>query len=145
MFPHHTGPLTEELKRRIYQDYRRGLGGGRADRSGISRTRASIYRVINEMRAQRILELPLDYVYNESFDRRRMPKRTFWARCPQGEAAAKRLRVPGGPAAVLWPRLYEVPLLTREQEYHLFRQFNYLKYQASQLRERLIPARASSR
>ena len=33
--------------------------------------------------------------------------------------------------------LYEVPLLTREQEVHLFRKMNYLKYKASKLREQL--------
>jgi RNA polymerase primary sigma factor len=38
--------------------------------------------------------------------------------------------------------LYEVPLLTREQEYHLFRRFNYLKHKATKLREKLDPARA---
>jgi len=38
--------------------------------------------------------------------------------------------------------LYEVPLLTREQEYHLFRKFNFLKYKATKLREKLDPARA---
>ncbi|MCH5374196.1 MAG: sigma-70 family RNA polymerase sigma factor, partial [Planctomycetes bacterium] len=39
---------------------------------------------------------------------------------------------------------YEVPLLSREQEYHLFRKFNYLKFRAFQLRKRLHPARANS-
>ena len=34
-------------------------------------------------------------------------------------------------------RVYTVPLLTREQEAHLFRKMNYLKYKASSLRERL--------
>jgi RNA polymerase primary sigma factor/RNA polymerase sigma factor len=37
-----------------------------------------------------------------------------------------------------------VPLLNREQEYHLFRQFNFLKYRASRLRDKLDPARAKS-
>lgn len=32
---------------------------------------------------------------------------------------------------------YEEPLLTREQEYHLFRKMNYYKYKAKQLRKRL--------
>ena len=41
--------------------------------------------------------------------------------------------------------LYEVPLLTREQEAHLFRKFNFLKYKAAKLRERLDPSRAKSR
>ncbi|MEM7560568.1 MAG: sigma-70 family RNA polymerase sigma factor, partial [Planctomycetota bacterium] len=39
---------------------------------------------------------------------------------------------------------YETPLLTREQEQHLFRKFNYLKYRANKLREKLNPAKAKS-
>ena len=38
--------------------------------------------------------------------------------------------------------LYEVPLLDREQEAHLFRKMNYLKYQANRLRDAIDPARA---
>jgi RNA polymerase primary sigma factor len=41
--------------------------------------------------------------------------------------------------------LYEVSLLTREQEMHLFRQYNYLKYRASALRESLDPKRPNAR
>jgi len=33
--------------------------------------------------------------------------------------------------------LYEVPLLNREQEYHLFRKMNYLKFKACKLRDQL--------
>src|SRR6185369_14619165 len=39
---------------------------------------------------------------------------------------------------------YEVPLMTREQEVHQFRKFNYLKHLASKLREGLDPAHARS-
>jgi RNA polymerase primary sigma factor len=38
--------------------------------------------------------------------------------------------------------LYEVPLLNREQEYHLFRRFNYLKHKATKLRQKLDPVAA---
>ena len=41
--------------------------------------------------------------------------------------------------------LYETPLLTREQERHLFRKFNYLKYRAASLREKLNPKRPQLR
>jgi RNA polymerase primary sigma factor/RNA polymerase sigma factor len=41
--------------------------------------------------------------------------------------------------------LYEVPLLTREQEQHLFRKFNYLKFRASRLREKLNADRPQMR
>jgi RNA polymerase primary sigma factor/RNA polymerase sigma factor len=35
-------------------------------------------------------------------------------------------------------------LLTREQEAHLFRKYNYLKHRAGKLRERLVPAKATN-
>ena len=41
--------------------------------------------------------------------------------------------------------LYEVPLLTREQEAQLFRKMNYLKYKASRLRDKLDVSRPESR
>ena len=41
--------------------------------------------------------------------------------------------------------LYDVPLLTREQEAHLFRKMNYLKYKASRLRDTLDVSRPKSR
>jgi RNA polymerase primary sigma factor/RNA polymerase sigma factor len=46
------------------------------------------------------------------------------------------VRVPAGLPSYL-AALYDVPLLTREQEYHLFRKMNYLKHKASRLRESL--------
>ena len=55
----------------------------------------------------------------------------------------RRSRVPGGTAAYL-ANLYEVPLLTREQEVHLFRKMNYLKYKARRLRDKLDVNRPKS-
>ena len=53
----------------------------------------------------------------------------------------KKTRGPSGLPPYL-ASLYEVPLLTREQEYHLFRKFNYLKFKAVKLRDKLDPAHA---
>ena len=39
--------------------------------------------------------------------------------------------------------MYETPLLTHEQEQHLFRQMNYLKYKADEFRRRLNARRPS--
>ena len=59
-----------------------------------------------------------------------------WARRPKTISPTKKPRLPSGlPAYVA--SLYEVPLLTREQEAHLFRKMNYLKYEASKLRDTL--------
>src|SRR5581483_6443053 len=38
--------------------------------------------------------------------------------------------------------LYEVPLLHKDQEQHLFRKMNFLKYKAARLRDRIDPCRA---
>jgi RNA polymerase primary sigma factor/RNA polymerase sigma factor len=62
---------------------------------------------------------------------------------PQSETPAKKTRLPSGLPPYL-ASLYEVPLLTREQEGHLFRKFNYLKYKAAKLRGQLDPAQAKS-
>ena len=63
-----TGRCGTETKRKIYQQYRRGESVD-ALAKRFCRTRTSIYRIIAEMRAQRILELPLDYIPNEEFAR----------------------------------------------------------------------------
>jgi RNA polymerase primary sigma factor/RNA polymerase sigma factor len=55
---------------------------------------------------------------------------------PERGLPARKPRVPAGLPAYL-AGLYEVALLMREQEAHLFRRMNYLKYKASKLRMHL--------
>jgi RNA polymerase primary sigma factor/RNA polymerase sigma factor len=138
VFPEQTGILTDEVKKKIYQQSRRGESVDSLARR-FCRTRTTIYRIVNEMRARRVLELPLDYMYHESFDKSGVEKEIFG---PMPAAPTpKKVRGPSGLPPYL-AALYEVPLLTREQEYYLFRKFNYLKHKASKLREKLDPARA---
>ena len=139
IFPEHSGTLTEEVKKKIYQQSRRGDSIDSLARR-FCRTRTTIYRVLNEMRARRILELPLDYMHHASFDRASVEKEILGP-TPVVPTSGKRLRGPSGLPPYL-AALYEVPLLTREQEGHLFRKFNYLKHKASKLRAKLDPARA---
>lgn len=139
VFPEQTGLLTGDVKQKIYQQSRRGESVDLLARR-FCRTRTTIYRVLNEMRARRIQELPLDYMYHESFDRPGIEKEILGP-APVSPAPTKKARGPSGLPPYL-AALYEVPLLTREQEYHLFRKFNYLKHKASKLREKLDPVRA---
>ena len=102
------------------------------------RTRTSMYRVINEVRAQRLLDQPLDYIYHPSFDDPALEAEIL-APMPGAEAyEAKRreMHVPKDVPPEL-ASLYEMPLLTKDQEQHLFRKMNYLKHKAGQLREQL--------
>ena len=84
------------------------------------------------------MELPLDYIGNEDFARLYSEKkeREILRTLPENDPPARKPRAPGSLPAYL-AGLYEVPLLTREQESHLFRKMNYLKYKASLLRSQL--------
>jgi RNA polymerase primary sigma factor/RNA polymerase sigma factor len=141
IFPDNGGPLSEEVKRKIYQQYNRGTGVDALAKRHC-RTKTSIYRIINEMRARRILDLPLDYIPNPLFSKASAEKVVFGP-YPEAEESPKKTRLPSGLPPYL-ASLYEVPLLTREQEGYLFRKFNYLKYKAGMLREALDPAMAKS-
>jgi RNA polymerase primary sigma factor/RNA polymerase sigma factor len=141
VFPEQMGVLNEEVRRKIYQQSRRGDSVDTLAKR-YCRTRTTIYRIINEMRARRIIELPLDYIPHPSFTKAGIEK-TILTPLPQPETASRKTRVPSGLPPYL-ASLYEVPLLTREQEYHLFRKFNFLKHKATELRKTLDPARARS-
>ena len=137
VFPHTTGPLTDEVKTAIYQEYRRGTQVETLAKR-YCRTKTTVYRIINETRAARIMELPLDHIPNPRFARKGADKACLGP-MPEAEVAARKPRRPSGLPPYL-ASLYEVPLLTREQEEHIFRKFNYLKFKANRLRESLDPA-----
>jgi RNA polymerase sigma factor (sigma-70 family) len=138
LFPTLTGPFDSAIKQVIYSSFRRGIPVDTLAKR-FQRTRSSMYRVLNEIRAQKLLEQPLDYIYNACFDDPAMvdiimgPMPNFEAY----EANRRQMRVPKDAPPEL-ASLYEVPLLNKEQEQHLFRKMNYLKHRASQLRKRLV-------
>jgi RNA polymerase primary sigma factor len=145
IFPDTHGPLRMDTKRKIYQQFHRGESVD-ALAKRFCRTRASIYRIVAEMRAQRILDLPLDYIPNDNFVkvmRSQKRERIVLGALPPSDEPAKKPRLPSGLPPYL-ASLYEVPLLTRAQEAHLFRKMNYLKYKAGRLRGELDPAQPKS-
>lgn len=141
IFPNRTGPLADQAKEDIFRDYRMAKSVEMIAKR-YCRTKASIYRIISEMRAKRIMELPLAYMPNDCFKRRNADK-TILGPMPEADKPFRKVKVPAGLPPYL-ASLYEVPLLTREQEQHVFRKFNYLKYKASKLREKLNPVRPKS-
>ena len=137
LFPAVTGPLDAATKQIIYNSYRRGIDVDTLA-TRFNRTRTSMYRVINEVRAQRLLEQPLDYMYHVSFDDPAMEPVIVATMPDEEEYEAKRrlMRAPKDVPPELAP-MYEVPLLSKEQEQHLFRKMNFLKHKASLLRRNL--------
>jgi RNA polymerase primary sigma factor/RNA polymerase sigma factor len=134
IFPDMTGVLTDEAKRRIYQQHRRGESVEALARRHC-RTRTTIYRIVNELRAKQIMELPLDFIPNDSFSKANIEKQIL-SPMPVVATPTKKTRGPAGLPPYL-ASLYEVPLLTREQEYHLFRN-SLPQFKAAKWRARLI-------
>jgi RNA polymerase primary sigma factor len=136
------GKLRPETCGRIYQQHLRGEPVESIARR-YHRSKASIYRVILAQRAEHVRQLPLDFIPNALFARKSAEK-VVNEPFPGLHEPTKKVRRPAGLPAYL-ASLYEVPLLTREQEVWLFRKFNFLKYRATKLREQLDPERPAAR
>jgi RNA polymerase sigma factor (sigma-70 family) len=95
--------------------------------------------VINEARALRLLEQPVDYINDPIFDD---PTREaeILGDMPDAEAyerERRKMRIPKDVPLEL-SSLYEVPLLNNPQEQHLFRKMNFLKHKANKIRQRIV-------
>lgn len=136
VFPDQREVLSEEDRRAMFQQHNRGVSTVvLAKRYG--RIRSTIVRILNEQRATKIFELPLDFMPNAEFDDlSKIDEMT--ADLPVPSELARKARAPSGLPPYL-ASLYDVPLLNREQEYHLFRKMNYLKHVATKLRSELDP------
>jgi len=138
MFPRLAGPLDAATKESIYSSYRRGINVDTLAKR-FQRTRTSVYRAINEVRAQRLLEQPLDYIAHPDFDKAELAV-DIVADMPKAEDYEAKKRAMKAPRDVP-PELaacYEYPLLGPDQERHLFRKMNYLKYRAAELRRQVF-------
>ncbi len=142
LFPAAAVTLNTETKDAIFNSYRRGIPVDTLAKQ-YGRNRTSVYRVIHEVRARRLLDQPLDYIYHESFDDRAKEAEIMGPMPEQAKFDEQRrnMRPPKDVSPEMAP-LYESPLLTKPQEQHLFRKMNFLKHKAGLLRAKLDPARA---
>ncbi len=154
LFPHATGPLTDAAKQEMFLAKRQHeLGLQNATPTGetvntiakrFGRTRSSMYRVVNEVRAKELVRTPVDYIYNAEFDD---PAKEAEILAPMPQAAefeTKRAgKTPPKDVPAHMAHLYEWPLLTKEQEQHMFRKMNFLKHKLHTLQESLDPAKAT--
>jgi RNA polymerase primary sigma factor len=142
LFPSVTGVLDVQTKQTLYSMYRRGIPVETLAKR-FQRTRTSVYRILNEARAERLLAQPLEYIDSPAFDDP-SAETAILGRMPnldEYETQRQQMRIPKDAPPEL-ASLYELPLLSKDQEQHLFRKMNYLKHKANKLREKLDPAHA---
>ncbi len=92
IFPNHRGALTEDDKRSIFKFYMHGATVAQLCKR-FKRTRTSIQRILLDMRMQRVMELPLDYIYNEDFEDSSREEE-YLGPVPQPASAPRKVRVP---------------------------------------------------
>ena len=129
------GPLGEQEKMVIYRCFLRGVQAP-ALAQRYHRTRGSIYRIVNEMRARQLLARPINYVYNAQFDLPNADEIILSADLATSPAAKPTTKPPPDLPPYLGT-LYEVPLLDAQTERNLFRKYNYLKHKADRLRRQI--------
>jgi RNA polymerase sigma factor (sigma-70 family) len=129
--------LTRDLQGEVARRYETGESVDSLA-ARFHQTKNTIRRAVREVQFDRVMDLDLDYIPNPCFDQvhSKAAERSILAPVPPVEKERSSVRLPGGLPAYL-ESMYHVPLLTREQEAHLFRKMNYLKYKASKLRNRL--------
>jgi RNA polymerase primary sigma factor len=138
LFPSVTGTIDPATKQMIFNSFRRGITVHNLAKS-LQRTASSMYRVIHEIRAQRFLDQKLEFMDNPTFADPSNDA-AFLANMPgmaEFDQARRSMRIPKDAPPEL-TSLYQMPLLTKEQEQHLFRKFNYLKFKAAQLLKAML-------
>jgi RNA polymerase primary sigma factor len=135
IFPDRKGPLDAPTKEMIFDQYERGIPVGTLTKK-YERSRTAVYQAINEVQARRLLDQPIEYIHNEAFENAANDAE-FMKPMPNEEAFTTQSRsmTPPKDVPAEMVHLYRWPLLNKEQEQHLFRQMNYLKFKLNKLRQ----------
>lgn len=103
------------------------------------RPKAAIEDILREMRCRRLMNLPLDCIYSAEFDAPKADEIILGEPLEMPSEAGRREPMTTGALPAYLRELFELPVLTREQEASLFRRYNYLKFKAKRLLEAVDP------
>lgn len=139
VFPQARPQMKDDDRAAIYSSFRRGITV-EALASKFQRTRTAVLRIVNEVRAHRLLKEPVAYINTPELEEANTKKANEILGTMPGEndyrlAQAKLMAQNHAGVPVELLPLYSTPLLTKEQEQHLFRKMNFLKHQARQLQK----------
>jgi len=121
-----------EREKLIVDLYNRGLSVSEIA-ADVKRHRATIYRIIYRKKAEEILSRKYEYIYENVFDSPEAEKIIFGHMQGPKESRARMIL---GKAEAKEPADTE-ELLTKEEEYGLFRKYNFFKHRICSLRKKL--------
>ncbi len=142
VFPNALNTITEEHKLDIYRSFRNGVSVDDLARK-FDRTRASIYRMVAEVRAESLMAKPIEYMEAPEFTEPDA-EAIILQQPPVVERKSAPMKTPPGLPPYL-NSLYSVPLLTKEEELYYFRKMNFLMFQAAQLQKQIDVSRPNTK
>ena len=135
VFPNALNTITDEQKLEVYRSFRKGTAVDELARK-YDRTRSSIFRMVAEVRAEMLLEKPIEYMLSPTFDEPGAEE-IILQPAPVVEHKPVTVRTPPGLPPYL-SSLYSVPLLTKDEEVYYFRKMNFLLHQAARLQKEIV-------
>ncbi len=141
IFQRPSGRMKPTEAAELYRLHKQGIGV-RQLMARFDRSRATVYRIINQRRAMTLLARRIDFVPNEEFlredARKRILGRPLKIETPEPDRRVEPFEMVG---ESLLPEYLQVlkttSVLSRDEEIELFRRYNYLKYLVSTERHRL--------
>ncbi|MFC1739507.1 sigma-70 family RNA polymerase sigma factor [Planctomycetota bacterium] len=148
LFKKPAGVINPTQAREIYKLYQQGVSAPELMRR-FDRSKSSIYRIINMRIAKAILTKKIGFVSSNEFLTKNA-KDSILAKPLSAESSAPvkggiKLNLTNGSLPGYLETLKQAPLLTREQEFDLFRRYNYLKYLGCLEKAGIKPQSVSSR
>jgi RNA polymerase sigma factor (sigma-70 family) len=134
VFPNALPAITDDDKREIHRGFHSGVAVDDLARK-YGRTRASIYRLVSEVRAEKLVAKQIDYMFSSHFDDEDAAAKILLPP-PIVERKSGFVKPPPGLPPYL-NSLYSVPLLTKDEEVYYFRKMNFLLHQAAQLQKQI--------
>ena len=141
VFPDAPPPITDSIRRDIYLAMKRGESPTMLARQ-YRRTRSTMHRVAKEYRAELLLKQPIECAPCDEFEADNADELILnpppGLNLPQFAAPESGARAD---VSGYFSDLSEFPVLTREQEYFLFRKMNYVRHKAVLLRAGLAKSK----
>lgn len=124
--------LPDERKQNLSEEFANGAGATElAER--YRRSRSSVYRIVNEFKAKNLQAEPIEYIYNPQFDLPGFGDRLGpLAIAPPADTLFNLSAMPE-----FLQKLCKEPPLSHAEELLLFRRYNYLKFRAETLRQKV--------
>jgi hypothetical protein len=141
IFGRASAPIDEEDRRCIVEEHRKGVPVEDLCEA-YNRSRASIYRILNQERAAEVLAEAVDYRFDASFEEADAEAAILGE--PLHELMSRLNASPGtdwGQGDGRTPFQWRRSPLSREEEEALFRAYNYAKWRGDRIREGLNPRR----